>query len=185
MRWFVLFCVVSACEPAQSRDGGTFDASVDAGSTALQDSGVADAGVIDAGPQTTALQMTLGSRSAGFDRAQHGLDGETTLYIEAHFGGDPACPDSSSPTPDRTLIVANLPRVPDGGTLTSADGVRVTLLDFSGALTTAPLLRATTVRASPVEVKPGDWVSWSLEASFDGGSLNGVFVAPYCASLDG
>lgn len=129
--------------------------------------------------------MTLGNRQGSFDRAQHGVEANGALYVEAHFGGDPACPTQSSPTPDRTLIIAGLRAVPDGGSLTFADGVRVTLLDFTGALTSEPLLRAVAVRATPVEVAPGTRVSFTLEATFDGGVLTGRFSAPHCTSLDG
>lgn len=129
--------------------------------------------------------MTLGTRRGGFDRAQHGLEPDGGLYVEAYFGGDPACPTQTSPTPDRTLIIAGLHLVPDGGVLTQQDGVRVTLLDFSGALTSAPVVRALTIRATPREVDPGVRVSFTLEATFDGGLLQGTFSAEHCASLDG
>lgn len=170
-------------------DSGTFvpDSGVDAGPGA--DAG-ADAGVdagFDAGVDAgfAGLWLTLGSAQGGFDRAQHGLEPDGGLYVEAYFGGDPGCPTQSSPTPDRTLIIAGLHLVPDGGSLTQLDGVRVTLLDFTGALTSAPVERATSILATPREVTPGVRVSFTVEATFDTGTLRGTFSALHCASLDG
>jgi hypothetical protein len=127
----------------------------------------------------------FGGASAGFDRAQHGVEPGGGLYVEAHFGGDPACPGPMSPTPDRTLIIAGLRAPPDGGALTEADGLRVTLLDFVGNLSPHPFDRAITARARPRYAAPGVLVSFLLDATFDGGVVNGGFAAPHCASLDG
>jgi hypothetical protein len=131
------------------------------------------------------LVMTVGRQTGSFTRAQHGLEPGGGLYLEAYFGGDPACPTQTSPTPDRTLIISGLQPLTDGGVLTEADGVRVTLLDFTGALTSAPSLRASTVRATARAMNPGTSVSFALEATFDGGTLTGSFTAAHCASLDG
>jgi hypothetical protein len=123
---------------------------------------------------------------ATFDRAQHGVEGDGgVVYIEAHFGGDPACPDQNSPTPARTLIIANLRADSDGGAQRYDAGLRVTLLDFNGVLTTAPFLRAFDATAIPRSVSPGVSVSYDLVAAFDGGVISGQFVAPHCASLNG
>lgn len=154
--------------------GVTPDSGVDAGLDGGSDAGAADF-----------LVVTIGSRSGAFDRAQHGLEPDGGLYLEAYFGGDPACPTQTSPTPERTLIIAGLHAMPDGGAIRYADGLRVTLLDFSGALTSAPFLRAVTARATPLSVVPGTLVSFSLEAAFDGGTVQGRFSAAHCASLDG
>lgn len=179
-----LVLVMCACGVAPSTDAGSVvDSGFDAGSV---DGGL-DAGVdggVDGG-LATSLVASFGARSAPFDRAQHGLEPDGGLYVEAHFGGDPACPNSNSPTPDRTLIISGLRSLTDGGSLSEADGLRVTLLDFSGALTALPFVRATRATASALEVRPGVSVSFSVAASFDGGSLSGSFSAPHCASLDG
>lgn len=172
--------VATACgTPAKRCEPGECDRPVDGGAT--MDAGV-DAGTVDAGDL---LVATIGSRTGAFDRAQHGIEPDGGLYVEAYFGGDPACPTQTSPSPDRTLIIAGLHLVPDGGALTSADGLRVTLLDFSGALTSAPFVRAITARATPRSVVPGTLVAFTLEATFDGGTAQGSFSAPHCASLDG
>jgi len=154
-------------------DAGVPDAGVDAG---------IDGGAMDAGGP---LVVTMGARRGVFERAQHGLQPDGGLYVEAYFGGDPACPTQTSPTPDRTLIIAGLHAMPDGGAISFSDGLRVTLLDFSGALTTLPFVRATSARATPLSVTPGTLVVFAVEATFDGGTLQGSFSAAHCASLDG
>lgn len=171
-------------------DAGSHD--VDAGSNDT-DAGThgADAGSndTDAGAAcvdecaTTLLTATFGAATGTFDRAQHGLEDDGNLYVEAHFGGDPACPTESSPTPARTLIIAGLR--PVSGPQTYDDGVRVTLLDFTGVLTTAPLVRATAVTASARFIEPGTLVSFTLDATFGAsGTLSGGFAAGHCDSLD-
>lgn len=184
-------CFVSCAALPPAPDGGdpTFDAgqNVDAGQSA--DAGPQDAGSPDASTPFddggTRLLGVVGSRRGPFERAQHGVELDGGLYVEAHFGGDPACPDMNSPTPSRTVIIAGLQALTDGGVVTYADGLRVTLLDFNGTLTTEPFVRSTTTRATLVEVQPGVSLQFTVEASFDGGSITGRVVAPHCGSLDG
>lgn len=194
--WSFVVCLgLVACVPEEPvvDAGSLFDAgSPDAGELdagLVSDAGVADAGTLnDAGlgnDAGTRILGVVGTNSGVFDRAQHGIDVDGGVYVEAHFGGDPACPTASSPTPSRTLIIAGLRAPAPGAVLTYADGLRVTLLDFNGQLTMSPFVRATSTRAVAVDVRPGVSVSYSVEASFDGGSFTGQFVAPHCASLDG
>ena len=166
-------CSAGQCMVPGVDAGLTTDAGIDAG---------IDGGAMDAGDR---LLVTLGTRSGEFDRAQYGLQPDAGLYIEAYFGGDPACPTQTSPTPDRTLIITALHAMPDGGVISYADGLRVTLLDFNGALTTLPFVRATSARATPLSVTAGTLVVFAIEATFDGGTLQGRFSAEHCASLDG
>jgi hypothetical protein len=185
---FVLAASVACQPPVTDTDSGVAtDSGVpDAGGAdaGTADAGTPDAGASDAGP-TTDLVATFGTVQAPFDRAQHGLEGDGGLYVEAHFGGDPACPGPTSPTPDRTLIIAGLRWPGDGGAQTYADGVRATLLDFVGNLSPNPFDRAVAVRAVARAVQPGVLVSFTVEATFDGGVVTGGFEAPHCASLDG
>ncbi|MBL8603316.1 MAG: hypothetical protein JNK72_15435 [Myxococcales bacterium] len=131
---------------------------------------------------TTLLNAQFGSRSATFVRAQHGVDAGR-LHIEAHFGGDPACPNDRSPTPQRTLVLTGL-RADATGPQSMADGVSATLFDFSGSLVSEPLVRATAVRATPRFLMPGVAVSWSIEITFSGGTVTGGLYAPGCESLN-
>lgn len=185
----VLLSSCAAAPPCDGADCGLVDAGLDAGTTpsdAGADAGV-DAGVPDAGCDTcTLLNVTVGANRGVMDRAQHGLEQDGgALYIEAHFGGDLACPTMSSPTPSRTLIIAGLRPLPVGQALGFDAGLRVTLLDFDGALTTAPLVRAVDARAVSLGGTPGSLVRFSLEATFADGSVSGTFAAGHCASLDG
>jgi hypothetical protein len=179
---FLLSLFIFSCQPVDPApsDAGVTIVAEDAGTPV-------DAGVVDAGTTTTTttLTMSVGNKTGPFTRAQHGLEPAGGLYVEAHFGGAPACPTQTSPTPDRTLIISGLQPLTDGGVMTEADGVRVTLLDFTGALTTLPALKATTVRATAREMNPGVRVAFALEATFDGGTLTGTFSAEHCTSLDG
>lgn len=189
-----------ACQPATTdTDGGLADAggtdagvpdagAMDAG--LVDDAGAPDAGDTDAGACTgacasTDLSATFHGVTAGFDRAQHGVEPDGGLYVEAYFGGDPACPGPSSPTPDRTLIISGLHAMADGGAQTTADGLRVTLLDFVGNLSSNPLDRAVSAQATLRYAQPGVLVSFTVEASFDGGTVTGGFAAAHCDSLDG
>jgi hypothetical protein len=167
----------SAADAGSSNDAGS---KVDAGASA------------DAGPTSctgacavTDLVATFHGVMGQFDRAQHGVEGDAGLYIEAHFGGDPACPTASSPTPDRTLVISGLRADFDGGVQTRDDGLRVTLLDFKGNLSSSPFDKAFAARATTRWMNRGTLVSFTLEADFDGGTVRGGFSAPHCASLDG
>lgn len=155
-------------DPAARPDAGTSD-----------DAGVA--GCTGACASTT-LAATFGPRRGDFERAQHGLAGANGVRIEAHFGGDPACPTEQSPTPSRTLILVGL--TTDVRVQTEADGLRATLLDFQGTLTSAPAARATAVRLTPRHVEAGVAVSYTLEATFPEGTITGGLFAPHCTSLD-
>jgi len=152
---------------------------------------VGDAAVVDApaGCQgacaQTALQASFGSARGAFDRAQHGDDGTSLLHVEAHFGGDPACPSASSPTPRRTLVLTGVRATADVAPQTEADGVRAALFDFGGELVSAPLVRATSVRVVPRAWMRGGYVSLEVSATFPGGTVTGGLFASYCASLDG
>lgn len=182
-----------ACQPASTdTDAGDVDAGGhDAG---LPDAGDVDAGTMDAGDAdagadctgacaVTDLSITFHGVTAGFDRAQHGVEPDGGLYVEAYFGGDPACPGPSSPTPDRTLVISGLRAA--SGVQTYADGLRVTLLDFAGTLSSNPLDRALSTQATLRYAAPGVLVSFTLDAAFDGGAVTGGFAAAHCASLDG
>ena len=138
----------------------------------------------DGGADGTALTAMFGARSARFERAQHGNSGADRLLVEAHFGGDPACPTASSPTPRRTLAIRGVRATADATPQTEAEGVAAVLFDFGGDLTTAPLLRATAVRVVPRAYERNGRVSLTVTATFPGGTITGELVAPHCASLD-
>jgi hypothetical protein len=133
---------------------------------------------------------SFGGKEVSFDRAQFGLDGDagSLLRVEAHVGGDPACPTQASPTPDQTLIVAGMPRGAPGKALTKADGVTATLIDFKGGLLSSAKPESATdllltVRAQDPAASP-QWVGFEIQATFPTGAVKAYFYAARCASLD-
>ncbi|MBL8606370.1 MAG: hypothetical protein JNL38_03580 [Myxococcales bacterium] len=202
-----VLAVVAACtsDPAGSSSGSSADGGSSSGSSgdaAGGDSAAPDAGGNDAGRdadaagtcdgacKTTSLTVTIGAKSGPLDRAQFGFnttDGAVpTVQVEAHFGGDPACPSQTSPTPDRTVVFANVPLAK--GVATEANGLKATLLDFKGDLTTEPIVRATAVKLTVVDFvsapKASSYVAFDVEATFPGGSVKGHAYATHCDSMD-
>lgn len=136
----------------------------------------------DAGAGGTALSAVFGSRRAGFERAQHGNLGGDRLLVEAHSGGDPACPTMTSPTPRRTLSIRGVRATSDPAPQT--DGLTAALFDFGGDLTSAPLLRASAVRVVPRAYLRDGSISLSVTVTFAEGTITGDLVAPHCPTLD-
>ncbi len=169
-----MFCARNPPDAGAMEAGAPRDASV-----------TTEAGTCSGACETTALTGTFGMRTAMFDRAQHGIAGTDGIYIEAHFGGSPECPSMTSPTPDRTLVIANVRDTGDMRAQTYADGVRATLLDFRSTFTMTLPLRATDVRVTPRFVSRGTAVSYEFTATFPGGTITGTLFAPRCTSLDG
>lgn len=192
---FLPLTFLLACPAIETMDdGGTRE---DAGMPA--DSGVLDAGVICTGAcQVTTAKAQFGNAQRPFDRAQFGLtspsnssSGGWELHVELHGGGSSACPEQSSPTPDRTLIIAGLksPLIP--AVYATDAGIKATLFDFDGDLTQAPLLRAgqtwvDVTAANTCETCPGAerFIAFELNAAFDGGTVAGHVYGTHCSSLD-
>jgi hypothetical protein len=137
----------------------------------------------------TLLTLVFGNDEVSIDRAQFGFNlpdnGEQTLHVEAHFGGDPACPSPSSPTPDRTVIFANVPIPTDP---TPIEGTPVTLLDFEGSLSPNPFDKATQVTLTPVAARmtppEAAFVAFEVDVVFPGGTMVGHVYASHCDSMD-
>ena len=163
------------------------------------DSGVLDAGVTCTGAcQMMTAAATFGTTQRSFDRAQFGLtspenstSGGWELHVELHGGGSPACPEQSSPTPDRMLVIAGL-KLPLTPAVYDTDaGIKSVLFDFDGDLTQAPLLRAGQTRveviaANACETCPSAerFIAFELMAAFDGGTIVGHVYGTHCSSLD-
>ncbi len=137
----------------------------------------------------TLLTLVFGNDEVSIDRAQFGFNlpdnGEQTLHVEGHFGGDPACPSPSSPTPDRTVIFANVPLPKDS---TPIVGTPVTLLDFEGSLSPNPFDKATQVTLTPVAARmtppEAAFVAFEVDVVFPGGTMVGHVYASHCDSMD-
>lgn len=182
--------------PEAASDASAEASAADA-STNLPDTGTTsdasppgqDAGCTDSCQKLT-LTATYGTAASTFERAQFGYDktgGKVSgLTTEAHVGGAPECPTQNSPTPKRTLIVSGIPLGSAGKTLTKADGVAVTLLDFEGLLTTKPLDKAADAKVTVIYL-PGDApenVAFDVEATFEQGKVTGHAYVSHCASMD-
>lgn len=175
-----------------SSDASAVDAAapvLDSGTTADTSPPGQDAGCTDACQKLT-LTATYGAKTSTFERAQFGYDktagAVSGFTTEAHVGGAPECPTQNSPTPKRTLIVSGIPVGSAGKTLTKADGVAVTLLDFEGLLTDKPLDKATDAKVTVVYL-PGDApenVAFDVEATFEQGTLRGHAYASHCTTMD-
>lgn len=177
--------------------GGASDAAApDAADGTRADGGAGqDAEATDAtAPGKTALEAKINGVSRPLDRAQLGTErddaGAALLYVEAHSGGDPACPDpdgGAAPSPERTLVLSGVPRGAPGSSHTFSDGVRAAYFDFTGdQLSDAPLTKATAVTATIVAVDSADppaSADIDIEATFPEGTVTGRVHATYCASL--
>lgn len=157
---------------------------------------------------TQDLTATYGATTEPFERAVYGLSapettasGEWEVYIEALHGGFDGCPAQDSPTPARTMILANLKASAMAGqTLTKDDdGLAVTLLDFDGSLFTEDQVfeRADSVELTPqagnlcVEcvgmMMPSHmegFIALDMSAMFPSGAASGHIYAVHCDSLD-
>lgn len=151
----------------------------------------ADASDAPTGPtptKKTSLESSMGGVVRMLVRAQFGndrSDAGATIYLEAHLGGDPACPDETSPTTDYTLIVANVPRGAPGQKFTLEDGVAVTYFDFKGdqIMGGAPFRKATAATVTIVEIDGDTSVEIEVDATFAEGTVKGRAYATYCESL--
>lgn len=195
---FALAALIAACGSTPVSPSPTDDASVDAAPARDAAADVPDgapppsdaAPACDGDCRKTSLEAVYGQKTAGFTRAQHGWDKKngvvSGVQIEAHFGGNAECPRQNSPTPDRTLIVSGIPVGSAGRTLSLADGIAVTLLDFKNALTDKPLDKSTaaTVKVVAIEGEPPENVVLDLEATFDGGTIRGHVFAEHCTTMD-
>lgn len=150
------------------------------------------------GTATMNLSIVKNGVSYPLDRAQFGLtklaDGHE-IYVEAHFGGDPACPTESSPSPDRTAIITGLlAEDPPGRTIDYAAHARANLLDFKGDITMEPILKGTSVTLTSLASNacpdcaagdPDRFVAFEVNATLsDGTTIAGTVKASHCGSLD-
>lgn len=184
------------CTNAAQSNGSSSTSSSSGGSPDAAMAVDVDAGVpgCDGSPcdTVTNLTATFGGNTITLSRAQVGLepsDAGLLFYLEAHAGGDPACPTMDSPTPDQTLVLAGIPVRPAGTVLTKADGLGGALLDFTGMFLTDPRpARAVdvelTVRQQNTSPSSNAFLSFDLVAHFDGGIIQGRGNALHCDSLD-
>ncbi|MBX3227117.1 MAG: hypothetical protein KIT84_35725 [Labilithrix sp.] len=135
----------------------------------------------------TTMELAFGDATGGLSRAQFGVttaeDGDT-FHIEIHEGGEAKCPDESTPSPARTLLLTGVKRdVAAGAKLTEADGLSATYLDFAGELVKdQPFVRASAIAVTVVAVSETS-VELEVEATFPDGTAKGRLHADFCSSL--
>lgn len=142
----------------------------------------------------TSVAANIGGVVHTLDRAQFGTEtddaGKPRAHVEAHLGGDPACPSSdpdaaAGAQPQYTLVVSNLPRGAAGETFTkAADGVTAAYFDFVGDQLTGPkpLTQATAVKVTIVATSATTF-EFEVDATFAEGTAKGRIAADFCQSL--
>lgn len=162
-----------------------------------EDAGSADARATTDAPASTgdtSIDAKIGGVTKTLDRAQFGTEtddaGEPRAHVEAHLGGDAACPSTSpdaasSAQPQYTLVVSNVPRGAVGETFTkAADGVTGAYFDFVGDQLTGPkpFTQATAVKVTIVATSSTKF-EFDVEATFPEGTVKGRIAADFCQSL--
>lgn len=187
MRWKALLLVV--CTACGGSSSNAPDAAVDAAVDAF--------GQRCEGACRTTIVTAAMAATRSFDRASYGVTARASgagLHVEAHRGGGTGCPTSTSPTPDYTLVLGNVPIPMSTAPVTSP----ANLLDFVGDLLGGPLgAAATTVTVTPIAADvcatcvgmpaPGDpdgFVALDLSLTFAAGTVTGHLFATHCDSLD-
>lgn len=190
-------------------DSGPSPDSASSSDVAAGDGAQVDALPVDAGFSSCTgscaaqtLTIAFGGQNVTLERSYYGIDrdqsGNPGVYIEAYHGGAVGCPEESSPTPDQTLILSGLPLPSQGGTVTLADGLVVSLMDFAGDLVSGTgVSKATSAEVTFVAAHtcpscvgmtspshPEGFVALELTATFDEGTISGHLYAGHCDSLD-
>lgn len=162
--------------------------SKDAGKDSGRDGGDASPSGLTPTRKTTAV-VTINGVKRTLERAQFGLDADGTFHIEAHEGGDPACPDQTSPSPKRTVIISGVKSAAPGTKQTKAEGANATFLDFvSDQLPEGtPFTKGTAVTIEIVAIEGAAGaeteVELEIDATFAEGSVEGRVFAEFCQSL--
>jgi hypothetical protein len=182
--------VIDAAAPVPdaqaAEDAGQISADAGTDAKAPADGATGLPSTCDASCQKLVLAVLVGPKTDTFARAQFGFNADGTLQVEAHKGGDAACPTQSSPTPDFTAVIANVPFPTSAAPVSS--GVTVSFLDFKGDLTDKPVLKAKTVTltpvAAPADAKGATFIAFDISAVLDNGQVDGHVYATHCPSMD-
>jgi hypothetical protein len=191
---FVACSDPSSASSPSGGGGSSSSSSSSSGSSTGDDGGNDASATTDALAPTgkTSVSAKIGGVTRTLVRAQFGTEtddaGEPLAHVEAHLGGDPACPSSdpdAAPTtqPDYTLVVGTIPRGNPGDVFTKADGVTAAYFDFKGdQLTSAPLTKASQVKVTIVASDTSNF-EIEIDATFAEGAATGRIAAAYCPSL--
>lgn len=188
--------VLAACDSATPTPVVVSDASVDSTAPDAATDAATGAGQVPSTCEGACRGITLmasgGGKTIAFDRAQFGYNGgDRALYIESYKGGDAACPTQQSKTPDATLVLSGVTVPSIGRSLTEADGLTLSLLDFAGTIVTSgnPTIKAVHIRLTPQAFAAGQGAdalfAYDLIAEFPNAvTVTGHAFATHCASLD-
>lgn len=192
--------MVAACSSSSDSVASSADAAGQDGNTPSSDAGSGEdtsapktdapaSSTCEGACKVTSLEVDIGGKKRTLVRAQFGTqqgDGGTELHTESHLGGQPACPQMNSPSPEYTLIVTSVPRGAAGRKLSDRDGVISTFFDFKGDLGLPPFTKAVSVNLTVVgedTATPPKWVALDVSAMFREGEVKGHLYAEYCDSL--
>ena len=187
--------LVAACSedppPAgSSSSSGGSSGTPDAGAVVEEDAGsdedAAEAGGSGLTPtKKTSVDATLNQVVRTLDESQYGVTkADDTFFIETNEGGILECPEKE--TPKRKLIVRDVPRGAPGTQFTKADGIGVSLIDFTGDQITTqnPSTTASAVTVTIVEIAADASVELELDATFPEGTVKGRIYSVHCAGMD-
>jgi hypothetical protein len=196
-----LTIVAAACSSSSTTSDtpSSAESGVDGSASQVDGGGAGDGSVPTADAQApgtcegackvTSLEIDIGGKLRTLSRAQFGTQagaGGPELHTESHLGGQAACPDVNSPSPDYTLIVTAVPRGAAGNAISDREGVASTLFDFKGDLGLPPFTKAVSVNLTVTAedtATPPAWVAIDVVARFREGEVKGHLYAEYCASL--
>lgn len=170
-------------------EAGTGDEAASDASSSDSPSGADGASACEGSCKVTSLVADFGGKTRTLVRSQSGTqpgDAGVDFHVESHLGGAPECPTQTSPSPDYTLVVTQVPRGRTGK-LTEKDGPKGAFFDFKGDLALPPLTRATKMEVTIVAedtATPPAWVAMDVVATFAEGTVTGHLYASHCTTLD-
>lgn len=151
--------------------------------------------------QTLSAVIDFGNGQRIIERAFYGLtvsSGASTIYVELSRGGGESCPTMSSPTPERLVLLHDVPIPVTTTEVTETDGITAQYFDFVGDdLPTSVQTPGTSITVTPRaidvcvdcfgEPPPSDadgFFAFDVNVAFDGGTAAGSVYATHCDSLD-
>ena len=177
MKLALALVILAAC----GDDGGSAstDAGVDTGTAFTSCSGEC---------KTTSVTATFSASTKSLDEAYYGITASTQkVYLEVLAGGSGACPTSSSPSEDYTLVLSSV-TIPTDATPQSPTSAA---FDFNGDLLPNGELHAfgTTTTLTPTNASApattAGFIAADVNVAFGtDGTMSGHLYAIHCASFD-
>ena len=187
----VVACSEDPPPAGSSSSSGGSSGAPDAGAVIEEDAGSdedAASGRDGSGPtptKKTSVEATLNQVVRTLDESQYGVTkADDTLFFEVNEGGVLECPEKE--TPKRKLIVRDVPQGAPGTKFTKADGIGVSLIDFTGDQITTPnpSTTASAVTVTIVNIVVDASVELEVDATFPEGTVKGRIYSTHCAGMD-